>query len=90
MAVFVCLCLSQSCKNVQTVQTSRCYFFWSMLIFGKARKKQAKTRENRRKQTKTGAFLVLIFWGGKLVGANFYAFCNYGYWAVVLDHLSAS
>ena len=22
-------------------------------------------------------FLVLIFWGGKLVGANFYAFCNY-------------
>ena len=23
------------------------------------------------------AFLVLIFWGGKLVGANFYAFCNY-------------
>ena len=24
------------------------------------------------------AFLVLIFWGGKLVGANFYAFCNYG------------
>ena len=24
------------------------------------------------------AFLVLIFFGGKLVGANFYAFCNYG------------
>ena len=24
------------------------------------------------------AFLVLIFLGGKLVGANFYAFCNYG------------
>ena len=24
------------------------------------------------------AFLVLIFWGEKLVGANFYAFCNYG------------
>ena len=23
-------------------------------------------------------FLVLIFLGGKLVGANFYAFCNYG------------
>ena len=41
---------------------------------GKARKKQAKTGENRRK---TGAFWVLIFWGGKLVGANFYAFCNY-------------
>ena len=36
--------------------------------------KHAKTRENSRK---TGAFLVLIFLGGKLVGANFYAFCNY-------------
>ena len=24
------------------------------------------------------AFLVLIFWGGKLVSANFYAFCNCG------------
>ena len=24
------------------------------------------------------AFLVLIFLGEKLVGANFYAFCNYG------------
>ena len=23
------------------------------------------------------AFLVLIFWGGKLVGANCYAFCDY-------------
>ena len=22
---------------------------------------------------------MLIFWGGKLVGANFYAFCNYGH-----------
>ena len=41
---------------------------------GKARKKQAKTRKNRRK---TGAFLVLMFLGEKLVGANFYAFCNY-------------
>ena len=29
------------------------------------------------KHAKTGASLVLIFWGGKLVGANFYAFCNY-------------
>ena len=68
---------SQSCKNVQTVQTSRCYFFWLVLIFGKAREKQAKhakTGENRRK---TGAFLVLMFLGEKLVGANFYAFCNY-------------
>ena len=47
--------------------------FWEK--HAKNRRKQAKTRENRRK---TGAFLVLIFLGGKLVGANFYAFCNYG------------
>ena len=73
--------MMQSCKNVRTVRTSRCYFFWPVLIFGKSTRKtgentrkQAKTRENRRK---TGAFLVLIFLGEKLVGANFYAFCNY-------------
>ena len=73
---------AQSCKNVQTVGTSRCYFFWPVLIFGKSTRKtgentrkQAKIRENRQK---TGAFLVLIFLGGKLVGANFYTFCNYG------------
>ena len=72
----------QSCKNVPTVPTSWCYFFWPVLIFGKSTRKtgkhtrkQAKTRENRRK---TGAFLVLIFLGEKLVDANFYAFCNYG------------
>ena len=41
---------------------------------GENTRKQAKTRENRQK---TGAFLVLIFLGEKLVGANFYAFCNY-------------
>ena len=70
----------QSCKNVPTVPTSWCYFFWPVLIFGKNTRKQAKTRENRRK---TGAFLVLIFWGGKLVSANFYAFCNYGITLVV-------
>ena len=71
----------QSCKNVPTVPTSWCYFFWPVLIFGKSTqktgentRKQAKTRKNRRK---TGAFLVLIFLGEKLVGANFYAFCNY-------------
>ena len=68
----------QSCKNVQTVQTSRCYFFLAGANFwekhAKNRRKQVKTRENRQK---TGAFLVLIFWGEKLVGANFYAFCNY-------------
>ena len=37
-----------------------------------------KHAKNRRKQAKSRRFLVLIFWGGKLVGANFYAFCNYG------------
>jgi len=41
--------------------------------------KHAKIGENRRKHAKTGAFLVLMFFGEKLVGANFYAFCNYGY-----------
>ena len=46
--------------------------FWEK--HAKNRRKQAKTRKNRRK---TGAFLVLMFLGGKLVGANFYAFCNY-------------
>ena len=46
--------------------------FWEK--HAKNRRKHAKTRENRQK---TGAFLLLIFWGAKLVGANFYAFCNY-------------
>ena len=64
----------QSCKNVQTVQTSRCYFFWPVLIFGKSTR---KTGENTQKQAKNSVFLVLIFLWEKLVGANFYAFCNY-------------
>ena len=55
----------QSCKNVPTVPTSRCYFFWPVLIFGKSTR---KTGDNSRKHTNTGE---------KLVGANFYAFCNY-------------
>ena len=46
--------------------------FWEK--HAKNRRKHAKTGENRRK---TGAFLVLIFLGEKLVGTNFYAFCNY-------------
>ena len=46
--------------------------FWEKHV--KNRRKHAKTRENRRK---TGAFLVIIFLGGKLVGAYFYALCNY-------------
>ena len=29
----------QSCKNVPTVLTSRCYFFWPVLIFGKSTRK---------------------------------------------------
>ena len=41
---------------------------------GENTRKQGKTRENRQK---TDAFLVLIFLGEKLVGANFYTFCNY-------------
>ena len=30
--------LKQSCKNVPTVRTSQCYFFWLVLIFGYTRK----------------------------------------------------
>ena len=29
----------QSCKNVPTVPTSQCYFFWPVLIFGKSTRK---------------------------------------------------
>ena len=53
--------------------------FWEK--HAKNRRKHAKTRENWRK---TGAFLVLIFWGGKLVGANFYAFCNYSLVIIII------
>ena len=38
----------RSCKNVQTVRTSQCYFFWPVLIFGE------KHAKNRRKDAKTG------------------------------------
>ena len=58
-----------------TVPTSWCYFFWPVLIFGKYTR---KTGENTRKQAKNSAFLVLNFLWEKLVGANFYAVCNYG------------
>ena len=34
----------QSCKNVPTVPTSWCYFFWPVLIFGKNTRKHAKNR----------------------------------------------
>ena len=55
---------------------------------GENTRKQAKTRKNRRK---TGAFLVLIFLGEKLVSANFYAFCNYvwhAWWYFVVNLLT--
>ena len=32
----------QSCKNVPTVPTSWCYFFWPVLIFGKSTRKTGK------------------------------------------------
>ena len=67
----------QSCKNMPTVPTSWCYFFWPALIFGKSARKHAKTGENTRKQAKNRRFFGANFFGEKLVGANFYAFCNY-------------
>ena len=39
----------QKCKNVRTVQTSRCYFFWPVLIFGKSTRKTANVWEKRAK-----------------------------------------
>ena len=47
-----------------TVPTSRCYFFWPVLIFGKSTR---KTGENRQTLAKTGekqAFFGAIFLGG--------------------------
>jgi len=61
--------INQSCKNVQTVPTSRCYFFWPVLIFGKSTRKTANFWEKHAKNCK---FLgkarekLLIF------GANFF------------------
>ena len=73
------------------MRTSRCYFFLAGANFwekhAKNRRKQVKTRENRQK---TGAFLVLIFLGEKLVGANFYAFCNYVFGPNILTILGGS
>ena len=59
--------------------------FWEK--HAKNRRKHAKTRENRRK---TGAFLALIFLGEKLVGANFYAFCNYGNMKTLVEKKTSS
>ena len=77
----------QSCKNVRTVQTSRCYFFWPVLIFGKSTQ---KTGKNTRKQAKNSVFLVLIFLWEKLVGAyykkNMYI-CESRHLAVVREQI---
>ena len=40
---------SQSCKNMQTVRTSRCYFFWPVLINGKSTRKTANFWEKHAK-----------------------------------------
>ena len=81
--VWLRLCKNRVAKTCGPCGPVGAIFFWPVLILGKSTRKtgentrkQAKTRENRRK---TGAFLVLIFLGEKLVGANFYAFCNYAF-----------
>ena len=60
----------QSCKNVPTVPTSWCYFFWPVLIFGKMhaknRRKHAKTGENTQKQAKNRRFFGANVFGGKI------------------------
>ena len=52
--------------------------FWEK--HAKNRRKHAKIGENTQKQAKNRRFFGANFCGGKLVGANFYAFCNYDYW----------
>ena len=42
----ICLDINQSCKNVPTVPTSRCYFFWPVLIFGKSMRKTGENPPN--------------------------------------------
>ena len=61
----------QSCKNVQTVRTSRCYFFLAGANFWEKHAKNCAILQ------KTVLFFGANFLGGKLVGANFYAICNY-------------
>ena len=41
--------INQSCKNVPTVPTSRCYFLWPVLIFGKSTWKTANFWEKHAK-----------------------------------------
>ena len=50
--VTICWCRLVSVaelQNVQTVQTSRCYFFWPVLIFGKSTRKSANFWEKHAK-----------------------------------------
>ena len=49
--------------------------FWEK--HAKNRRKHAKIGENTQKQAKNRRFFGANFFGEKLVGANFYAFCNY-------------
>ena len=57
--------------------------FWEK--HAKNRQKQALTGENTRKQAKNKRFFGANFFGGKLVGANFYAFCNYDNKNAIID-----
>ena len=46
---YMIMIIIQSCKNVQTVRSSRCYFFWPVLIFGKSTQKTANFWEKHAK-----------------------------------------
>ena len=50
----------RTCQPVGAIFSGQCYFL------GKARKQQAKTRENRRKQAKNRRFFGANFFGGKI------------------------
>ena len=76
MIIFTNMMIIRVAKTCRPADQSVLFFlaganFWEK--HAKNRRKHTKTGENRRK---TGAFLVLILLGEKLVGANFYAFCN--------------
>ena len=46
---YMIMIIIQSCKNVQTMRSSRCYFFWPVLIFGKSTQKTANFWEKHAK-----------------------------------------
>ena len=56
----------QSCKNVPTVPTSWCYFFWPVLIFGKSTRKTVLLCHFFGKSTRKTVLLCRFF------GANFF------------------